>query len=74
MYKWVGISTMAAAMIICVGVSAGTDAVAIEGINASETPFWQLHGAAPAAHDTDALAQLRWASRQTDSGSVVAAR
>jgi hypothetical protein len=57
MTKSAGLSLVAAALI-----GAGLVSVLEDGRPAT-TPFWQLHGAAPAAAETDALVQLRQAAR-----------
>ena len=63
----VGLSLVAALFAI------GLVAVQEDGENAiAATPFWQLHGAAPAAVETAATAQLRRAARNEDEPTVVA--
>jgi hypothetical protein len=66
----VGLTLVAAALLFGIGL------VTVEkgGAAVVTTPFWQLHGAAPAAGETAAELQLRQAARSHAEPIVVAVR
>jgi hypothetical protein len=68
MTNWAGLSLITAAVVGLVLVSSPNPDPAIA------TPFWQLHGAAPAAGDTAAVAALRQAARQPSETLVATLR
>jgi hypothetical protein len=69
MKKSVGLSLVVVAALLGLGT------VSVQESGNVATPFWQLHGAAPAAVETDAIAELRHAARAADAEpGVVAAR
>ena len=64
----VGLSLIVAALL-------GLGLPRLDGENAvAATPFWQLHGAAPAAGETPAEVELRQAARNDEEPIVVAVR
>jgi hypothetical protein len=67
MIRIAALSFATAALIVAAGHLPETDGAPVE------TPFWQLHGTMPAAHDPAALVQLRYTARHPEGLPLIVA-
>lgn len=67
MIRTASLAFVVTALLVAAGLAPGTGEAPVAA------PFWQLHGAVPAAHDPAALEQLRVAARHPEGQPLVLA-